>query len=364
MGANPRDFQEKLRRIRAYLEREGFAAMLLARRDSFAWATLGGDNKVLRDTPVGAAVLLCTRDRVYLVAQSMDADRIRDDELAGLPVEPVTLRWYDPPPAAYAASLAGGPVVSDTEAPGCEARPAALRALHLPYTPWEVQRFEAAGAFFDETFLAAAETLAPGMTERAAAALLAARFEAAGAVPTVLLVGSDERIARYRHPLPSGKPMERTVLLHVVATYGGVCCAVTRMVTFGPAPEALRRDYDLLNRLQADAFSRLIPGRRHGAVLEARKRILEEAGRLWEYGCHFPGADIDYSLGSPAPFLEDREILPTQCYDIYLTVTGCKVEELAMAGPDGARVLSRGPWPTAEYAAGAYRCRLPVILER
>ena len=175
MGTNPRDFQEKLRRIRAYLEREGFAAMLLARRDSFAWATLGGDNKVLRDTPVGAAVLLCTRDRVYLVAQSMDADRILDDELAGLPVEPVTLRWYDPPPAAYAASLAGGPVVSDTEAPGCEARPAALRALHLPYTPWEVQRFEAAGAFFDETFLAAAEALAPGMTERAAAALPASR---------------------------------------------------------------------------------------------------------------------------------------------------------------------------------------------
>jgi len=360
---NKLDFEEKTRRIRAFLVSEGYDAMLLARRDNFGWMTLGGDSTVVRYSPQGAGVLLITLQRIYLAAQYMDCARIMDDELAGLEVEPVSVFWHEDPPAVRAVKLTPGRVVSDIPCPGCDARPDEIRALHLPYTQWDIAEWEALGRMFDERFLMTANQVEPGMTEQQAAALLSRSFEEAGVTPAVLLVGSDERLLKYRHPLPSEKRIEKTVLLHLVGLRGR-CAAVTRMVSFGPAPERLLRDYELLNTLQADAFSCLIPGKRHGAVLERRRQLLERAGRSGEYDRHYPGADIDFFLGSPAPFLRDDPVRPTQCYDIYLTLTGCKVEELAMAGAAGARLLSTGFWPTKRYQAGAYSCRLPVILQR
>lgn len=362
---NPLDFAEKKRRIRAYLAQEGFDAMLLMRRDNFAWATFGGDNTILRNSEQGFGVLVFTMDRVYLVARYMDADRIMDDELNGLDVEKVCFKWFEDDLLPRALQVAGnGRIVSDVPCTGCSMRLEEIRALQLPFTPWEVARWREVGALFDRKFLQAAKKIERGMTEQQAAAILSGCFEEEAVAPVVLLVGGDGRIARYRHPLPSEHRIERVAMIHLVGMKQGLCAAVSRMLSFGPAPEQLERDYDLLNQLQAAAFARLVPGGHHGVILEERKRILREQGRAGEYENHFPGGDVGYYLGSSAPFLEDRPIQDTACYDIYLTLTGSKVEELVMATEGGGKILSQGYWPTKRYRIGSYSCDLPVILEK
>jgi len=69
--------------------------MILGRRDNFAWLTGGGDNSVVRCSEQGFSLLVVTPGSVYHVAQVMDGPRILDEELGGMDVEPVFLRWYE-----------------------------------------------------------------------------------------------------------------------------------------------------------------------------------------------------------------------------------------------------------------------------
>ena len=361
---NRQDYEQKLLRLRAFLRERSFDAVLLSRKESTAWLT-GGDMTVLRNSDRGVGTLMITAEDAALIARSMDADRIMDEELTGLGIRQITISWRCADPAVYAASLLPGKRIANDEGlPGCEECLAELRTLRLPYTALDLERWNALGRCFDAGMLRAAEQLRPGMTELEAAAILSGELERAGVLPLVILVGSDERIAKYRHPLPSAKQIKSCLMLHAAGTRNGQCAAVSRMLCFGPVPEQLRVDYEYLNQMQAMAFSRLRPGERHGSILEDRMRFLQHLGRADEYEKHFPGADIGYALGSAAPFLENTPVQDTECYDIFLTLTGAKVEELVMAGPQGGSALSSGSWPTKRYTAGEYSCELPVILEK
>ena len=61
-----------------------------------------------------------------------------------------------------------------------------------------------------------------------------ADLEAAGADTPCLIVGGDERVERFRHPLQVGAPVTRLAMAVVVARRGGLHAAATRMASNGP----------------------------------------------------------------------------------------------------------------------------------
>ncbi|PLS86382.1 MAG: peptidase, partial [Actinobacteria bacterium] len=67
-------------RLRGLMERLRVGAVLLRRPANFAWYTNGADNKVDRSSPVGVASLLVTGDAEYVVADNIEAARMRDEE--------------------------------------------------------------------------------------------------------------------------------------------------------------------------------------------------------------------------------------------------------------------------------------------
>lgn len=363
---NLKDFEEKCRRVRGYLESNGYDTMILGRRDNFAWFTYGGDNKIFRTSDIGFGLLVITREKVTLVAHIMDAARITDDELPGLPVEVEAIKWFEPSREETAMRIAEGRVVSDYPIEGADARLKDIVALHTPYTPWEVERYAEIGALSDAQYLEIAQAIRPGMTELEVEALMLEVFGREAMMPKVLLVGSDERIAKYRHPSASGKKIEKLVLIHAAPDKMGMHSIITRMLYFGDTlPEDLAYRYDLCNRLQASTFSMMKPGNLHLPILEERKKILAEEGLSGEYELHFPGCTTGYYVGDNIPILGNEPIIDTMCYDWFITITGAKIEELSMATPEGGKLLSTGGgWPTTEYKVGNYTCRLPAIMMR
>lgn len=363
---NPQDFAYKKEKLRAYMKQNGFGAAILTRRDSFAWFTFGGDNKIFYSMDTGFGLLAVTMDAVFLIAQVMDVDRIYDDELSGLDIEKIGVRWCDPSREETALKLlAGKRIVSDIPLAGAECRFKELVALQTPYAPWEVARYREVGRMCDEMLKNIADNARPGMREQEIASMILHEYGKVYSVPKVLLVGSDDRIAKYRHPNPSDRRVERVVLLHPAADIHGMHANITRMLCFGDPPQELTQKYDLLNNILAMTCAHLRPGIRHEALLRERRRMLKEAGLEQEYFNHYPGATTGYFFGSSAPVIGNAEIVDTQCFDWFLTVTGAKVEELVMATPDGGEVLSAaGAWPTKEYAYGEFHARLPTLYLR
>src|SRR3954466_13670353 len=78
-----------------------------------------------------------------------------------------------------------------------------------------------------------------------------------GLVPHVLLVGADERIERFRHPLPAGATVRRRALLATSAERGGLYANVTRIVELeAPDSELARRRSacdEILSRMRDEA---------------------------------------------------------------------------------------------------------------
>ena len=54
------DAAQKVQRLRNWLVGQKLDGVLISRRDNFAWATVGGDNHVLRNTEYGSGHLLIT----------------------------------------------------------------------------------------------------------------------------------------------------------------------------------------------------------------------------------------------------------------------------------------------------------------
>jgi Xaa-Pro aminopeptidase len=362
------EFERKLERVRTHLRERGYRAALIGRQDDFAWITTGGDNRVLRTVENGVGILAITPDRVWLVAYTMDAARVHDDELAGSPVEVVPVKWHEGSPEARAVALCGsGRVLSDVSVPGAEVDPSAFARLQHPLSDLEVSRCRELGARSDAILRRVADGLRPDRTEADVAAELVAAYEREGMTVEVCLVGGTQRIPRYRHPLPSATPIGEVVLLHPAVRWRGLHANVTRMVCLGGSiPPDLERRYEAVCRLQALTLAMCLPGTPFRAIFEARRRLYAQLGFPDDWELHFPGGPTGYKLVEPAAGADpDRTVSDGQVFDWFVTVTGAKVEELSLTRGGKRELLSAaGAWPTRPFTSGDLTVETPWLLVR
>ena len=64
-----------------------------------------------------------------------------------------------------------------------------------------------------------------------------------GCQPWVVLTAADDRIERFRHPLPTDRAVKRMFMLAACAERGGLICAASRLTSFGPLDDDLERKH-------------------------------------------------------------------------------------------------------------------------
>lgn len=365
---NLEDVKEKQRRILEFLHAKGYDAMILGRQDNFAWYTGGSSNRVVITSEVGFGLLLITRKRTYLVAQVMDGPRLMEEELSGMDVEPVFVRWYEKSREEQAAGLAKGMrVISDVPMRGAQYDLGAIYSLHYPLTENEIHKCRKLGALTDEVLTQVAWQIRPGMSELDVEALFLYEYARQDVTADVLLIGADERVAQFRHPNPSGQKIRRLVLLHPAVRKDGLHANVTRMVYFGDqVPEETQRRYEAACRVEAAAVSMCVAGNRFCDILQEQKRLYRECGYAEEWRNHFQGGITGYLLADPTLCLnEQAKVGVNQAFDWFITITGVKVEELSITTAHGPEVVSMsGLWPAKEYESRGRGIPLPQILLR
>jgi antitoxin VapB len=366
-GAAPADYREKLQRVRTFLTETGRGALIIGRRDNFAWFTGGGDNAVVRNSELGFSLLVITETSVIHVAQVMDGPRILDEELQGLDVEPVFLRWHEHSREQRAAELVKGlKAVSDIPIDGAACVPKEISRLHYPLAAAEIERCRIIGRKTEEIIARVAAAISPGIREREVEAMFLSEYAHEGMVCDVLLIGSDERIGKYRHPSASDKAIERLVLLHPAARKWGLHANVTRMLYFGDhIPPDVAARYDAACRIEAAAVSLCMPGRKFSEILEVQKTIYRDTGFPEEWRNHYQGGITGYVLADPTLCMDpDSVVRPSQAFDWFITITGVKVEELSISGARPEVLSACGAWPLKSYAHNGVELRLPEILRR
>lgn len=365
--SSKQEIAEKQRRVNDLLERGGYDAMLIATLANFAWFTCGGDAHVNTAEETGVGALLVRRNRKTLITNNVERPRLLEEELAGQGFEEEISLWVEDALAPAVARIAPGEkLVSDVALPGVTACPEDIARLRWSLTPEEVERYRALGADVGKALGEACLQVRPGMSEHEAAAEVAAHHMRRGVAPIVVLVAADERILKYRHPIPTDNQIERTVMLVVCGRRQGLICSATRLVSFGPLTDELRKKHDAVARVDAAFIAATQIGARIGDVFKAGLDAYAAEGYPDEWQLHHQGGPCGYAARDYRATADiDDVVEPNQAFAWNPSITGTKSEDTIIATPDGPEVISASPgFPTIEAAAGDRSFQRADILVR
>ena len=326
----------RLDAVRRVLHQQGAAGVLLRTRKNFAWATVGGESHVVLASEASVAALLVTASEARVLTAVNEAARIRDEELIGLPIPVEALAWHDEQATERAAErIAGGRTLGDSELEE------ALLPLRCVLSPPEIERMSTLAAQAVRATRAATAAAAAGMTEHEVAGFAAASLGADGIRTPVLLAAADDRIDRYRHPLPSARRLEHRLMLVVVAERWGLHAAVTRFAELrDPDPELARR-IAAVERIHEQMVEATRPGATLGQVFAATRAAYAAAGHDDEWTLHHQGGIIGYQGRERIAVPDDpTAIHEGMAFAWNPSITGAKAEETIVVESEGPRILT------------------------
>jgi Xaa-Pro aminopeptidase len=323
--------ERRLERVRGMVRDKGAGAWWTTSRVDVAWLTAGGQHHVVHASASGVAGILVTPGGAWLVTPTIERDRLVEEEVAGLGFEVETVPWYDPEgPAGAARRLAGAELLDEG------ALAAELRAARSILDPADIERYAVLGEATRTAVEAAIASVAAGMTEDELAAALLGRL--VGIRAPVVLVAADDRIARYRHPLPTARAIERRVMLVLVGEAWGLHVALTRFATLAPDTEDLERRWTAVRAVQAAMTEATRVGSTLGAVLEAAQDAYAANGFPDEWQDHHQGGTIAYQgreqVATPG---DGTRIEAGMAFAWNPSIAGVKVEDTFVLLEDGER---------------------------
>jgi len=339
-------------RIERVRELCGESGAFIRSRRNVAWLTLGADAHVVDTTDDASLAIVITRDGCQMLTTTIEERRLRDEELAGL-AAPTAVPWETPLRAA-ALEIAGSDLIDDV------ALEDALRVERARLDRTERDRVRWLGPRAAAAVLAVAGATSPGETEAAIAAEIRRALAAVTVAAPLVLVAADDRIARYRHPLPTSRPVERTLMLVLVAERWGLHVALTRMVSFGSASEELARRHAAARGVEQAIHGATRIGRTLGETLADGIAAYASQGYAEEWRLHHQGGTIAYRGREIVATREETALVEAgAAFAWNPSITGAKVEDTFLLCADGRRetVTRDARWPSDPDGA-------PLILER
>lgn len=362
----------KRARLAAWLERHALDMVLLTQRANFAWLTAGGTNHVVQGAEGGVTTLVATRDAIRCVANAIEAPRMRTEELVDLDIDVIEHPWHD----AQAEASVWHDVVGSRRAaadvrlpampPSVSALPADFAELRWELCEAEMRRYRTLGADVGAALGEVARAVKPGETEFEVAAAMAARLNGHGIRLPVVLIASDERIDRYRHPVPTDRQIGRRVMLVACGERHGLIASATRLVSFGPLSDDSRRRHDAVVRVDAAFIANTRPGRTLSEVFRAGCEAYAAVGFPDEWRLHHQGGSAGY-LGREVKATPDAtaQVLPHQAFAWNPSIAGTKSEDTILVMPERIEILTQAKdWPMIEVDAGGRtwrRCDILVV---
>lgn len=356
----------KLERIQKLLIRSGLDTLLLRQTSNFSWATCGADSFINRADSLGAASLLITTKKRYVITTNIEANRLIEEErLDQQGWEIIGAPWYDQKDIVSEMTK-GMKLGADTNFLNAVDLSQEIASLRSELTSEEGQRYQELGKLCAQAMQIAIDAVRPGMTEYEIGSHLLQAAESKGIQAIVNLIATDERIFSYRHPLPTSKKLEKYAMLVLCGRKGGLICSITRFVHFGPLPDEIRHKAKMVAQIDAEMIAATRPGFTMGDVLRKTQAAYGSTGFPEEWKLHHQGGSAGYAprefTATPA---STQPILIGQAFAWNPSITGAKSEDTILVGDSSNEVITEmANWPTIDVHIGGQIIKRPAILEK
>ncbi len=369
----PKEIEIKTERLLRLMSQESLGGILINSQPNFSWLTAGGTNGIDLSRDAGAGTLFLRRDGTrFVLANRIEIDRLLTEELDDQGYQPVDFAWEEE--KGNPSQIADTALSLVTEAlPIGSDLPlnANLRLLdgdiaraRYELTAAEVDRYKALGRDAGKAIGDMARKLEPGVTEREVARRAIDALASVGAYSVVTLVAADERLKRFRHPVPKDLQWKKVLMVAVCARRSGLIASLTRIICYGDTPE------DLDHRTRDSAFvnARLFDGTKPGVT----GRELYELAALAYDEVGFPGEEHFHHQGGAAGYrtrdwvahpLSMDKVQNAQAFAWNPSISGSKVEETCIAFEDRIEIITTSPdWPAIPIEVEGRAYLLPGVL--
>lgn len=333
----------KIQRLVAVMERRQLDAIYLKRQDNFAWLTCGGINYVGLGE-MGNCGLLVTRDgKRYAITNNIEAPRMRDEEhleAMGFSIHAQT--WYE---TAFENEtlnqlVPSGAIGRDHGASNNIADDVKLQRFSL--TEGEIARYLEGGYLTARAIEETISSVRPGDTEHRTVGRLVDIIRSHGMDVVSAMCAADERISRYRHPVPTDKAIRERVQLGGNMRYKGLIICCTRLLNFVPVTESLRKQYLANVEIDCRLMAASRPGNTFVSALEAGRAAYESLGYGEEFKKHHQGGPIGYAgRDYRVDFNTPGIIAENQAFCWNPSITGTKSEDTIISTREGIIPVSR-----------------------
>jgi len=347
------ELEEKTERLVRMLAENELDAVILNAQHNFAWLTGGGSNGVDLSRENGVTSLVVSRDgERSLLGSVIEIDRMLAEEVSGEDFDPIDFNWQgekaDSASVLEKARFAlqtGASIATDipmfSGVPAIEGKIAACR---YRLTTEEQARFRELGRDAGLAMDQLVGKLEQGDTEIEIAEKLRHELGMSGLASVVTLVAADERISRYRHPVPTSNRWQTTLLLVTCVKRHGLIASLSRMVSIGEPDGELKRRTEAAASVNAALLDATRPRATGAELYKVAAEAYDTRGFGDEINRHHQGGAAGYRTRDWVAHPQSGEIV--QLYQAFAwnpSITGTKVEDSSIVTTDGIETITSSP---------------------
>ncbi len=368
------EIEIKTERLVKMLNAEKLGGVLLNSQHNFAWLTGGRSNGINLSAETGACFLLVRRDgKKFVLANNIEMPRILSEEISPDEFEPVEFSWQEEKSNAglifeKAKSLleTNEKIASDLSFHG-EIKPLEnlISRCRFELTEPEIGRFKSLGKDAGIAVGKLLNNIEQSETEFEIARKTRNELAKFNCDPVVTLIAADERIANFRHPIPTGNIWKKALLIVVCAKREGLIASLSRIVCIGEIPEDLRRKTEACTFVFARILSETKRGKTGAELYKIAADAYAEKGFADEINKHHQGGAAGYKTRDWVIHPKSIEtVFPNQAFAFNPSITGTKTEETAILLNDEIEIITATPdFPQISFEIDGRQFYAPDILK-
>lgn len=332
---------DKKDRVTQIIENNNLDGVYLTKNVNFSWFFAGAEHYIDISSEKSASRILITKNDIIVESDNIEKSRLENEELRfDELIDYDMISWYE-----ERKSKAGN-FGYDNEEGNHFCVSDQIKKLRMQLTPNEVERYKKLAKQTGNIIEEVAKNIKVGISEYQIASKLAQKCYKKGIIPVVNLVAVDDRVFKYRHPLPKNNTLKKYAMLVICAKKWGLVANATRLVHFGPLSEELNNKYKVLQDIEKIFLDNSQPGNSLKDIFRNSIKQYEKVGYPEEWKKHHQGGLTGYnSREIIADFDTDYIIKENQAFAWNPSITGTKIEDTFLLKNDSLESITEtGNW--------------------
>jgi len=339
-------FNQRIQPIRDLMKAKALDAFVLRRNPNLAWAIAG---RAHVPTTIDAACfdLIITQDSATAITNVIEAPRLIAEEL---PSEVIVkaIKWSE----GRDSQLPTGAKVGSDQ-PGADRIDLGteIEIIRASLIESDVARYRDICSDAAIALGSAMKQVVSSDREIDVAGLITHALWQANLEIAFLGVAGQERVHKFRHPLPTSAVVGNRVSASICAKRKGLIASVTRIACFETISDAMAKDYEAIYKVEAAMLDATIVGKPFSDPVNAAIAAYPANGfDSDEWAKHHQGGPTGFLPRDwPANAGSARLIANNQPIAWNPTGKGFKAEDTIIATNSGVKILSHDPeWPSFE----------------